>query len=140
MSFTDSQRDLMGYHNSAAGYSFLRTTSGIVNNGDVVTFLTELYTDGNYALNRYVCPTTGIYYLSATLHQHESNPLHVGVRQDTLTVLSYRDTDNHINTHTNSRLIHCEKNDTIVVQATGDGYVRQFSYITAMLMQEEGTF
>ena len=124
---------------SAAGYSFWRNGGERVDNGDVVTFSAEQYNDGNYALDRYVCPTTWTYYLSATLHQYNTLILDVGVKQDTLTVLSYRDTDNFYNTHTNSRLIHCEKNDTIVVHATGrDVYVEQYSYITAMLMQEEG--
>ena len=129
---------MTGYHNSAAGYSVLRISGGAVNNGEIVKFERANYNDGNYASNRYVCPTTGIYYLSATLFQHGTDPLHVGVKQDTLTVLSYRDTDNWGNVHTNSRLIHCEKNDTIVVQSTGDCHVFPDSYITAMLMQEQG--
>lgn len=128
----------MAYHNLAAGYSFWKSGGESVDNGEVVRFPTEQYNDGNYVLNRYVCSTTGIYYLSATLHQYSSSPLHVGVKQNTLTVLSYRDTDNFYNTHTNSRLIRCEKNDTVVVHATGDGKVDRYSYVTAILMQEEG--
>ena len=137
--FADSTSNKVIYHDAAKGYSLKKdSVPQSLNNGDVVIFQVEQYNDGNSAFNRYVCPTTGIYYLSATLDQWDTDPFYLGVKQETLNVLSYKEGNNNFwNSHTNSRLIRCEKNDTIVVVATAECRVDQ-THITAMLMQEEG--
>ena len=136
----------MNIHQSFVGCSRYTTRFRRYSNGDLVEFDGVMYNDGGHylpELNRFVCNTTGVYYITVNYYDGFKS-LYQGVTLNTLTVLHSSHPYAMYNTFSNSRLLKCEQNDTIMVRATGNGYLYgsgiPLTTFSVMLIYDEGIF
>ena len=140
----------MNINQSIVGCSRYKNQFQFYSTGDLINFEGVTYNDkGHYLpeLNRFLCNTTGVYYITVNYYHGYSvlGSLYLGVTLNTLTVLHssrlYEGAED--NTLSNSRLLRCQQNDTLMVRATGQGFVYGYKPLplttfSAMLIHNKG--
>ena len=93
------------------------------------------------------CPFSGIYYVSAAIRKDTYGPTYLCVSKSTEPFLHIVDSErgSYFTTSSNTAVIRCQQNETIVIKGTGKGKVdgrptREGTTFTVMLLQADGTF
>lgn len=116
-------------HGTFIGFSAEKMLDQYYVNGDVITFETPLLNEnGDYIpeLSRFLCPTSGIYYVTVNIYTGVDGH-GISVEKNGLGILystEYDRDNNYFNTFSNSRLFECEEGQFISVKGTRDGFVQ----------------
>lgn len=122
------------------GFSVYRTSgSASYSAGDVLKFARHFFAESTYDTisGEFRCPTTGIYFITFTLWKNFDKDLVLGVEHNNAIILHAINTNvkNFRNPITNSRLVSCVEDDTLVVKGVADGeaWPETFQLFSGML-------
>ena len=107
--------------------------------GDVITYPRTALDPGNtFDGNRFVCPISAVYYISATAKKNQNN-LRVNVVHESEVLFRLEDLNIPGNTVSNAALVWCDEGGTIQVVAAGFGSIygstdEPFTTLNIMMM------